>query len=62
MDKNFIKTAIKNIEYEDISKIELKIAEDIINKFDQIRRIVKSSRKVYKQDQNNEIKNRIVEF
>lgn len=62
IDKKFIKAAIKNIQYEDISKIELKIAEDIINKFDQIRKIVRSSRKIYKQDKNDEIKNKIVQF
>ena len=33
VDKNFIKTAIKNIRYENISDLELKIAEDIIGRF-----------------------------
>ncbi len=33
VDKNFIKSAIKNIKYENISDLELKIAEDIINRF-----------------------------
>ena len=33
VDKNFIKSAIKNIKYKNISDLELKIAEDIINKF-----------------------------
>ena len=33
VDKKFIKTAIKNIKYENISDLQLKIAEDIISKF-----------------------------
>jgi hypothetical protein len=33
VDRSFIKLAIKNIEYQDIAKIELKIAEDIISRF-----------------------------
>jgi hypothetical protein len=41
VDKQFIRSAIKNIEYEDISKLELKIAEDIIARFDQIRKAVR---------------------
>jgi len=30
VDKNFVKTAVKNIQYEDIDKMELQIAEEII--------------------------------
>ena len=41
VDKNFIRNAIKNIDYEDINKLELKIAENIISRFDQIRRAVR---------------------
>ena len=50
VDKQFIRTAIKNIEYQDISKLELKIAEQIISRFDQIRKAVRESRKHYKQN------------
>jgi pyrroloquinoline quinone (PQQ) biosynthesis protein C len=60
VDKNFIRSALKNIQYEDINKLELKIAENIISRFDQIRKAVKESRKFYKQSRNNEIKERIV--
>lgn len=60
VDKNFIRNAIKNIDYEDINKLELKIAENIISRFDQIRRAVRESRKHYKQSCNNQIKERIV--
>ena len=62
VDKQFIRTAIKNIDYEDINKLELKIAENIISRFDQIRKAVRDSRKCYKQNQNQIIKERIVEF
>ncbi len=33
VDKKFIKSAIKSIRYEDINRLELKIAEDIIARF-----------------------------
>jgi len=56
VDKNFIRSAIKNIEYEDINKLELKIAENIISRFDQIRKAVRESRKMFKQTKNNRIK------
>lgn len=62
VDKQFIRTAIKNIDYEDINKLELKIADNIISRFDQIRKAVRDSRKNYKQNQNQIIKVRIVEF
>ena len=62
VDKQFIRTAIKNIDYEDINKLELKIADNIISRFDQIRKAVRDSRKNYKQNQNQIIKERIVEF
>lgn len=62
VDKNFIRNAIKNIDYQDINKLELRIAENIISRFDQIRRAVRESRKNYKQSCNNQIKQRIVEF
>lgn len=52
VDKNFIKTAAKNIKYEDIDKMELEIAEDIIKKFESIRSVVKDSRKEFKQKKN----------
>jgi hypothetical protein len=39
--------------------MELQIAEEIIEKFEMIRNLVKSSRKVYKQKQNNKVKRRI---
>ena len=56
VDKQFIRSAIKNIEYEDINKLELRIAEDIISRFDQIRKAVRESRKNYKNTKNNRIK------
>lgn len=62
VDKQFIRNAIKNIDYEDINRLELKIAENIISRFDQIRKAVRDSRKCYKQNQNQVIKERIVEF
>lgn len=62
VDKQFIKNAIKSIDYEDISKLELRIAEDIIARFDQIRKAVRESRKNFKQDKNTRIKQQIVEF
>lgn len=52
VDKGFIKMAIKNIKYENISELELKIAEDIINRFEKLRDTVRNSRKVYKQQIN----------
>lgn len=52
VDKNFIKTAIKNIKYENISDLELKIAEDIISKFEKLRDTVRASRRVFKQKAN----------
>ena len=62
VDKQFIRNAIKNINYEDINKLELKIAESIIGRFDQIRKAVRESRKHYKQNKNIIIKEKIVEF
>jgi hypothetical protein len=62
VDRNFIKTAIKNIRYEDINRLELQIAEDIISKFEQVRSVVRDSRKIFKQSNNLQIKNKIVEF
>lgn len=62
VDKQFIRNAIKNIDYEDINRLELKIAENIIGRFDQIRKAVRDSRKHFKQDKNNLIKERIVKF
>ena len=62
VDKQFIKNAIKSIDYEDISKLELRIAEDIIARFDQIRKAVRESRKNFKQNKNTRIKQQIVEF
>ena len=62
VDKQFIRSAIKNIEYEDISRLELKIAEDIIARFDQIRKAVRESRKNFKHDKKEKIKEQIVEF
>lgn len=62
VDKGFIRNALKNIEYGDINKLELKIAENIISRFDQIRKAVRESRKTYKQSKNSHIKERIVEF
>jgi hypothetical protein len=41
VDKGFIRNALKNIEYGDINKLELKIAENIISRFDQIRKAVR---------------------
>lgn len=62
VDKQFIRNAIKNIDYEDINRLELKIAENIIGRFDQIRRAVRDSRKEFKQTKNSLIKERIVRF
>lgn len=41
VDKQFIRNAIKNIDYEDINRLELKIAENIIGRFEQIRKAVR---------------------
>lgn len=60
VDKQFIRSAIKNIDYEDINKLELSIAENIIARFDQIRKAVRESRKCFKQANNAVIKERIV--
>jgi hypothetical protein len=62
VDKTFIRNALKHIDYADINKLELEIAEDIIARFDQVRRAVRDSRKLYKQTNNNAIKQRILEF
>lgn len=59
VDKAFVRAAIKNIKYEDIDKMQLQIAEEIIEKFEMIRNLVKKSRKTYKQRQNNKTKERI---
>lgn len=52
VDKNFIRNAIKNIRYENISDLELKIAEEIIGRFEKLRNTVRDSRKMYKQQIN----------
>lgn len=52
VDRNFVKMAIKNIKYENISDLELKIAEDIIGRFEKLRNSVRASRKAYKQQIN----------
>lgn len=44
-DKNFIRSAIKAIKYEDIDKMQLQIADEILNKFQQIRTVVRDSRR-----------------
>ena len=41
VDKGFIKSAIKNICYDDIDKMQLQIAEEIIKKFETIRNLVR---------------------
>jgi hypothetical protein len=41
VDKTFIRNALKNIDYADINKLELKIAENIISRFDQVRKAVR---------------------
>lgn len=62
VDKAFVRAAVKNIKYEDIDKMELQIAEEIITKFETIRNLVRSSRKAYKQSKNNETKSKIMRF
>lgn len=62
VDKMFIRNALKNIDHADINKLELKIAENIISRFDQVRRAVRESRKLYKQSKNDVIKERIFQF
>jgi hypothetical protein len=42
--------------------MELQIAEEIIEKFEMIRNLVKNSRKMYKQKLNNKVKKRIEIF
>ena len=62
VDKTFIKAAIKNIKYEHISDLQLKIAEDIILKFEKLRNTVRASRKLHKNLANKATKERIVQF
>ena len=52
VDKNFIKAAIRRIDCEDINKIELEIAENIISRFDTIRSTVQQSRRNYQNKHN----------
>lgn len=42
--------------------MELQIAQEIIEKFEMIRNLVKNSRKMYKQKLNNKVKKRIEIF
>lgn len=56
VDKQFVRKAIKNIDYEDINRLELKIAENIIARFEHIRKAVRQSRKHFQQHNNAKIK------
>ena len=62
VDKAFIKAAIRNISYDDLDRMELQIAEEIMTKFETIRNLVRESRKTYKQRKNLKAKEKIKEF
>ena len=62
VDKGFIKAAIRAIDHEDINRIEMTIAENIIARFEQIRSTVHQSRRNYQHQHNQRTKQRILTF